>query len=125
MVNIQRWKIVLVLLVCVWAFVYALPNVVIGMGGAVPRFMPRQTVNLGLDLQGGSHLLMQVEVESVFRDRLENLLTSSRIELHKQKIANFRISSIPRGLRVALDSEQDAEAVRKILRQLDRDLDAA
>src|SRR4029077_3796295 len=100
MVNIARWKVILILLVCVWAFVYALPNVVVAMGGTMPRFLPSQTVNLGLDLQGGSHLLMQVEVESVFHDRLENLYTSAKIELHKQKIANFRVISTNKGIRV-------------------------
>jgi preprotein translocase subunit SecD len=123
MVNIARWKTILVLLVCAWAFVYSLPNVVVAMGGTMPRFMPKQTVNLGLDLQGGSHLLMQVEVESVFHDRQENLYTAVKIELRKQKIANFRVSSIPRGVHVALDTEQDAEAVRKILRKFDPDMD--
>jgi preprotein translocase subunit SecD len=123
MVNFERWKAFLVLAVCVWAFFFALPNVVIGMGGAMPRFLPSQTVNLGLDLQGGSHLLMQVDIDSVFHDRVEGLTTSARIELHKGKIASDKVMTLPRGIRVTLDNAQDADAARVILRKLDRDLD--
>ena len=37
----------------------------------IPHFLPSQAVNLGLDLQGGSYLLLQVDFDQVTRDRTE------------------------------------------------------
>ncbi len=40
---------------------------------AWPAFLPRQTVVLGLDLQGGSHLLLQVNEDGIVSERLQSL----------------------------------------------------
>jgi SecD/SecF fusion protein len=40
---------------------------------AWPGFLPRQTVVLGLDLQGGSHLLLQVNEDGIVSERLQTL----------------------------------------------------
>jgi preprotein translocase subunit SecD len=44
---------------------------------------------LGLDLQGGSHLLLEVEAETIRRDRLETLRDDVRQTLRR------RASAIP------------------------------
>ena len=72
MINIARWKIILTAIVCAFAILYSMPNV---MGenarnfvtNKLPGFVPHQTINLGLDLQGGSHLLLEVDLSSVIR----------------------------------------------------------
>jgi preprotein translocase subunit SecD len=43
-------------------------------------------MNLGLDLRGGSHLLLEVDVKSIFRERLTNLIQSMRTELRRERI---------------------------------------
>ena len=127
MINISRWKVVLILVVCAWAFIYSAPN----MFGkdtrawleTLPGWLPTKTVNLGLDLQGGSHLLLQVDIEHVVQERAESLVQAARPDLREAKIGYTRISSIPTGIRLNLREAQEAEAARKILRKLDRDLD--
>ncbi len=123
MVNFNRWKIFLILAVCLWALVYAAPNAIVATGHAVPGFMPSKTVNLGLDLRGGAHLMLQVGIDTVFHDRAENLVSSARTELRKQKIMYTKIATVPYGMQLTLGEGQDAEAVRKILRHVDADLD--
>ena len=67
MIHIARWKIISVIVVCVLALLYSLPNAVPssarGVFDSLPSWMPGKTVNLGLDLQGGSYLLLQVEID--------------------------------------------------------------
>jgi SecD/SecF fusion protein len=46
-----------------------------------PGFLPKQTVVLGLDLQGGSHLLLQVNRESIVTERIKNLRRDVRSAL--------------------------------------------
>lgn len=53
------------------ALLFALPNFLSEtQRQSLPGFMPKTTVNLGLDLQGGSHLLLKVDTDKVLDDRL-------------------------------------------------------
>lgn len=127
MINIPKWKVALILLVCAWAFIYSAPNM---MGKdtrawleTLPSWLPTRTVNLGLDLQGGSHLLLEVDVKHVTMERAESLVQAARPELRDAKIGYTRISAIPGGVRLNLREAGDAEAARKVLRKMDRELD--
>ena len=127
MISMPRWKIVLILLVCVWAAIYSAPNVMNKGTRAwletLPGWLPTKTVNLGLDLQGGSHLLLQVDVAHVVLERAESLVQAARPDLREAKISYTRIASIPGGIRLNLREAGDAEAARKVLRKVDRDLE--
>ena len=46
-----------------------------------PDFLPKQTMTLGLDLQGGSHLLLQVNRESIVTERVKELRRDARSKL--------------------------------------------
>lgn len=128
MIQIAPWKIVLTLLVCALAFLYAAPNV---MGESsrtwlqenLPGWAPNKTVNLGLDLRGGAHLLYEVDVELVVKERADNLLQDLRKTLREDKIAYSRIGVIPAGVRVTLKDKAVGEDARRILRRLDNNLD--
>ncbi|MDB5473488.1 MAG: secD [Devosia sp.] len=51
---------------------------------AWPGFLPKQTVVLGLDLQGGSHLLLQVNEDGIVSERLQSLRRDVRNTLANQ-----------------------------------------
>ena len=71
MLQFQLWKKLLVVAIAALGIIYALPNVINSDNGAA--FLPGKKVNLGLDLQGGSHLLLRVDIDAVKKERLENL----------------------------------------------------
>lgn len=81
MLYFPPWKTVLILAVILIGFVFTLPNFVPesvrygqdGRANAPWSFLPGQTINLGLDLQGGSHLVFQVDLDEVRDERLNNL----------------------------------------------------
>lgn len=128
MLHVSRWKRILVLGICVLAFIYAAPNLLDKqtlekLEATKPGWMPVKAVNLGLDLQGGSHLMLQVEVDRVIEEREDALAQSLRPELREQKIAYTRISAIPQGVRVTLRDAADVNKVKTLMRQLDDQLD--
>ncbi len=91
MIHFAPWKVVLIALVCLFGLVYAAPNLleretVRGWQETVPEWMPTKQINLGLDLQGGSHLLLRVEWQAVLEERLEALVDSLRSELRAGRI---------------------------------------
>ncbi len=131
MIYIPRWKIALVIATCLIGILYALPNVLskdtqAWMSASLPEWMPHNTVNLGLDLQGGSHLLLEVDLASVIKDRSDSLVQGIRPDLRDAKIGYTQIAVIPEGgIRIKLRDAGDASKVRKSLRTLDSDLDVA
>jgi preprotein translocase subunit SecD len=98
MMQIPTWSRILTLLIVLAGIIIALPNALPeNLRNRLPPFFPRQTVSLGLDLQGGSYLLLEVEFDQVQRDRLQTLLSDIRIGLRKAHIAY-------NGLQVSNDS---------------------
>jgi len=129
MINIARWKIILTAIVCAFALLYSMPNVM-GEGARnfvtekLPNFVPHKTVNLGLDLQGGSHLLLEVDLSSVIKERSEGLVGSLRPDLRENKIGYRRLDDVEGGgVRIQLRDEADIDAARKLVRALDNTLE--
>ncbi len=106
MLQIEGWKRVLIWLICAAGLLLALPNgfytrveqyndanVAVERGlpadqthlGQWPSFMPSGLVNLGLDLRGGAHLLVEVEVEAVYVTRMESLWPQLRDALRPER----------------------------------------
>ena len=86
MLQFQLWKKLLVVMVAVLGIIFALPNLIGGDDGTRTDFLPGKQINLGLDLQGGSHLLLRVDVVAVKQERLENLGETLRREFRSEKI---------------------------------------
>lgn len=86
MVHIPRWQVILTLLVVVGGILFASPNFFDPESlDEVPSWVPQDQVNLGLDLQGGSYLLLEVDIESVFVEQRENLVDVIRPELRRAR----------------------------------------
>lgn len=116
-----RWKIIAILAVVLFGVIFALPNL-LGRDRAesvLPEWL--QPVTLGLDLQGGSHLLLEVEVEAVIKEQLEALVDEARSVLRKERIryADLGIEGRSVSLRV-LDAGQ-RERARELLAEIDTD----
>lgn len=89
MVRVSRWKIALVLIATVFAIVFSLPNL---FGSNTPSWLPGDRLNLGLDLQGGSYLLLEVDTDALARERVTNLIEDARRELREDRIAYSGLS---------------------------------
>lgn len=86
MMFFSRWKTAGILLVCLMGVLTSLPNLL--PRAAFPGWFPVRQVNLGLDLRGGSYLLLEVDTTALLRDRVEALVEGTRRNLAQ---ANPRI----------------------------------
>jgi preprotein translocase subunit SecD len=122
MVYFAKWKIVLVLVVCALGLIYAAPNYLVeDEAEGLPSWVPHKKVTLGLDLQGGSHLLLEVETGAVLRERLESVVDSIRTALRGEKIGYTGLGV--EGEAAVFRVREPAEADRA--RALVRDIDSA
>ena len=87
MIHIPLWKTVLTVAVCLLGIVFVSPNFFTkAQLESFPSWFPKQQVVLGLDLQGGAHLLLEVDFDAVAHDQMNNLADAARATLRKERI---------------------------------------
>jgi preprotein translocase subunit SecD len=80
-------------------------------------------MNLGLDLQGGVHFLMEIDMDTALQRRMENTLTNIRRELRDARVRS-RSMTVTENNRIELrfDDSQSRDEARTILRRNFADL---
>lgn len=78
-----KWRGLLLCGLTLLALVFILPNLV--DPSALPRWMPRKKLTLGLDLQGGLHLQYSVEVDKAVADKMDRIARDLDGRLRKDK----------------------------------------
>ena len=85
--NLSKIRVSFVLLLVFLGIAYAIPNFInTSVKDNSLYFLPGKSINLGLDLKGGSYLLLQADMDIVFSEKLEILLSDVRSVLRKAKI---------------------------------------
>jgi len=93
MLIFSRWKTTLIWLAVLAGFVFAFPNVLSQQQlNALPDWMPKKQLTLGLDLQGGSHILLRVERADIEKERLEATVDDMRRLLREEGIGYTGLS---------------------------------
>ncbi len=124
MLDFPLWKRLLIAAVIMLGLVYAFPNVSSQDYSAdLPDFAPGHKLNLGLDLQGGAHLLLQVESGKVIEERLQSLAEEVRGILRTQRLRFANLESSATQVRFSLRKAEDADEILPLLRNLDAGID--
>lgn len=86
MIYIARWKAWLIISICCLGILFSVPNMLSSSHlEKLPEWM-KNTINLGLELRGGSHLQLEVDLKSVLKDQASSMLDDVRSILRKEKI---------------------------------------
>jgi preprotein translocase subunit SecD len=137
MLNIPLWKRLVILGLCLLGIVVAAPNLLYGRveqandaraaleSGAAPSpeleaqaagwpsYLPSGLINLGLDLRGGAHVLVEVRLEDAQADRLEGLWPDLRDRLRdlRDEVGTVRrMDSPPNELRIRIGRAEGMQA---------------
>lgn len=119
MLQIDRWKRILIVGLTLLGLAYAAPNLfyqrveqhndavktieqtgvetpeLIAARDGWPNWLPGGLVNLGLDLRGGAHLLGEVQVEQVYKARMDSLWPEIRRAVSDQRATIGAIRRLP------------------------------
>ncbi len=124
MLRFATWKIVSILVMTAFALLVIIPSLLSPDARGelvkhVPKWIPVRSVVLGLDLQGGSHVLLEVNSASVVKTEVENLRDDARRVLREEKIALAGgIALQPRGIQFRIPDPKERERVMPKLQQL-------
>ena len=77
--------------------------------GAIPMY-------LGLDLRGGVHFLLQVDMKAASEQAAESNLNDFRMTLRKERISYIGASRLNEIVKLQFDSQEDLEKAKKLIK---------
>ena len=128
MLRFSRFKTISVLLLTLASFLYAMPSVLAPETRAsiekslsfLPSWIvPHRAIVLGLDLQGGSHVLLEVDTQAVLRAQVNALRDDVRRVLREQRVSlSGGIGLLPRGVSIRVTDAAERDKLLPELRKL-------
>lgn len=124
MLHFSPLKIWLVILVCLISITFSSANFVDSSKKSLPpySFLPDSKVNFGLDLRGGSHLLLKINFDYYIQEQLKSLQNELKREFIEQRV--YALPMIEGSKIVATVKDEDAvKKVKKIVKKYDSDIE--
>lgn len=114
----------LALIVCLAGLFFLIPSLTSELPDAWKKYLPADKIRLGLDLQGGMHLVLEVDAEKAIETTMERLAGDMREALMDNKIRFRNIERTKAGLiMLTLPDSASRTAFEKILKDRYQDLE--
>ncbi|CAN5896654.1 protein translocase subunit SecD [soil metagenome] len=118
MIAPSRWRTIAVLLSVIFGLLFSLPNVLPQKTlDSLPSFFPHKKLNLGLDLQGGSYLLLEVDTKALRVEKLTNLIEDVRTTLREDKIEFTDLGQVDGAVSVRITDPAQLTEATNLLRK--------
>lgn len=122
MYKLSTSKTYMIIAVCLLGILYALPNFFQDKVNMPSWWKP---VNLGLDLQGGSNLLLEVKVDDVIKERMSSIEDAVRTTLRENKIRNTSLSSSSDRVRVKIENLASRQKAITLIRAIEEGVEVS
>ena len=120
MYKLSKSRIITIIAICLVGIFFAIPNI-IDNKNALPKWW--QPVNLGLDLQGGSNLLLEVKMDEVLKERMSSIEDSVRQVLRENKIRSKTLTSNEEGVSVVIENTGSRAKAVNLFRKIDNGIE--
>ena len=119
MLYFSRWKSIAIWLVVLAGVILASPNMIPQSTlDRLPDWLPKQQMTLGLDLQGGSHILLQIDQQDLIDERLTTARDDIRNLLREARIGYTGLTGSGRYVQVRIRDAETVAAARTALASL-------
>ncbi len=127
MLNFSRTKIIFISFICLLAVIFAAPSIISHSSNSpllqkLENILPSQKVNLGLDLRGGSQLMLEVDFDSYIKEQIKNLSDDIKISFRDESVR-----AIPEvaGSKIifSLTDEDQKKSAKKLIKKLSKNIE--
>ena len=121
MLDFPRWRIWMINILILAGIVLAIPSFLPkAQLDQIPDGIPKETINLGLDLAGGSHILLEADPAALEKTRLESLDEGVRSAMRRAdpRIAISDVSRAGGNLSFTVTDASQIDAARRVLEPL-------
>ncbi|MBB3947685.1 SecD/SecF fusion protein [Rhizobium skierniewicense] len=119
MLHFSRWKTAFIWLAVLLSVFIASPNLFTDKQlEGMPSWYKDNKVTLGLDLQGGSHIMLKIERSDIVKERLETIVGDVRTQLRDANIRYSGLTGNGQLVQVRITDPAQYEAAKTALRDL-------
>ena len=119
MLYFSRWKTALIWLAVFMGLVFAAPNLFPqSVLAGLPDWMPKRQMTLGLDLQGGSHILLEIDRQDLADERLTSARDEIRTRLRDARVGYTGLTGTANSVQVRVSDPGDVETARTALTEM-------
>ncbi|GLI37943.1 protein translocase subunit SecD [Geobacter hydrogenophilus] len=113
----HSWRVSLILIFALISFIYLTPTVVAQLPSWWTGVLPKDKINLGLDLQGGTHLVMEVETQKAIEGTLDLVATDLEDSLNAAHVRYKQVARIGEDLvQLTLYDKGTAESAQQLIK---------
>ena len=121
MLYFSRWKAVAIWFAVLLSVMFSVPNLIPKhVLDSWPDWIPKKQMPLGLDLQGGSHILLEVARQDLITERLNTTRDEIRTKLRDAKIGYTGLAGSGRTVQVRIRDAADLDKAKTALADLRR-----
>ncbi len=119
MLYFSRWKTISIWAIVLLGLLFASPNLFPqSVLSGFPDWLPKKQMTLGLDLQGGSHILLQIERQDLVDERLETTRDDIRTLLRDARIGYTGLTGSGQTVQVRIRDAGDLAPAKEALSSL-------
>ncbi|MEW6429134.1 MAG: protein translocase subunit SecD [Thermodesulfobacteriota bacterium] len=121
-----KWKLLLLVFVICYAGIALLPSLKVNVPSWWTKYLAPGSLNLGLDLQGGMHLVLKVDLDKAIENSLDFAANDLKESLREKKITIVRTSGATEGNKVVytLPNAGSLAAVEELIKEEFSNLEA-
>ena len=109
------YRALLILALVVWAVVYLIPSTMEQMPDWWSSILPSRKIRLGLDLRGGTHLLLNIDMEKAVANALDQNAEELRRAMREANITGVEVQRSENSLRIRASTPEAKSSVEKLL----------
>jgi preprotein translocase subunit SecD len=119
-----RIRLIITLVVTLASLYYLVPTLVPDLPASLKPYFPKDRIRLGLDLQGGMHLVLEVETEKAVESTVERMANNLKDTLMDRNV-RFRNLERVKGTTITLElgGKEESDALAKVIQDRYPDLE--
>ena len=119
----NSWRPIVVVIILLTAVVYLMPTIQMALKNLQdPTLWPKKKINLGLDLQGGMHLVLEVDTDKAVENEVSRAYEELRGFVRKNRIRLKGVrQASPTSIEITLREDADVSAAQGLIADEYRD----
>ncbi len=120
MKNYPIWKSFTVITLVLLGIIFSIPSIIYDDDSE--NWFLKNKINLGLDLQGGSYLLLEVQLDVLYKEELENFSDSIRLLARENSAKINQILMNENNVQIIFENKNNIEEIKKSFIQMYRNV---
>ncbi len=110
------WRLIVIVAILIWSLISITPSINPDLPSWWKRFLPQKRINLGLDLKGGIHMILEADTQKAIEAHMDGVIEELKREAKGEKIKLRDIRKRSFGeIEILLEEEREKERLQEVV----------